>query len=78
MHNFTVNAQSTSVIYRKFYRNLASAIKKVKFCTVLPTCQVVIVESLQPKGPAFESSCVLLFHLYSIRLCSFIKDVLFV
>ena len=31
------------------------------FCTVLLTCQVVMVLSLQPKGREFESTCVLVF-----------------
>ena len=35
-----------------------------------------MVQSLQPKGPEFESTCVLsFFYLYSIRLISFIIDV---
>ena len=53
VHNFTVNAQdilklwSISVIYRKFYRNLANTnADKETFCTVLLTSQVVMVQSL--------------------------------
>ena len=33
-----------------------------------------MVQSLQPKGRGFESTCVF-FYLYSIRLSSFITDV---
>ena len=60
MHNFTVSAQDTlpSVdfrLYRKFYENFASTNADNKtFCTVLLTSQVVLVQSLQPKGPEFE------------------------
>ena len=48
---------STFGIYRKFYENFAStnAINET-FCTVLLTSQVVLVESLQPKVPGFEST----------------------
>ena len=58
VHNFTVSAQdillpSTFGIYRKFYENFAS---NEMFCTVLLTSQVVLVQSLQPKGSEFESS----------------------
>ena len=47
------------------------------FCTVLLTSQVVIIQSLQPKGREFKSTCVCVFsfNLYSIRLISFIIDV---
>ena len=45
------------------------------FRTVLLASQVVMIQSLQPKGCEFESTCVLLFYLYSIRLISFIIDV---
>ena len=36
-----------------------------------------MIQSLQPKGLEFESTCVLFisFYLYSIRLISFIIDV---
>ena len=81
MHNFTVSAQdifnlpSTFGIYRKFYRNFASTYADNKtFCTVLLTSQVVMTQSLQPKGQEFESTCVCFFYLYSIRLISFIID----
>ena len=36
---------------------------------------MVMVESLQPKGREFESTCVLSFYIYLIRLISFIIDV---
>ena len=53
------------------------------FCTVLLTSQVVMVQSLQPKGREFESALFLLFfvfvflyfYLYSIRFTSFTIDV---
>ena len=45
------------------------------FCTVLLTSQVVMLQSLQPKGREFESTCVCFFYLYSIRWISFIIDV---
>ena len=63
MHNFTVSAQdifylpSTFGIYRKFYEDFASTnAENETFCTVLLTTQVVLVQSLQPKGPEFEST----------------------
>ena len=63
MHNFTVIAQdifylpSTFGIYRKFYEDFASTnAENETFCTVLLTSQVVLVQSLQPKGPEFEST----------------------
>ena len=53
---------STFGIYRKFYRNFASTnADNETFCTVLLTSQVVIMQSLQPKGREFESTCVLFF-----------------
>ena len=88
MHNFTVSAQdiylpSTFGIYRKYYRKCASTnADNETFCAVLMTSQLVIVQSLQPKGLEFESTYVLVFvflfcsiTLYSIRLTSFIIDV---
>ena len=72
MHNFTASAQaipSTFGIYRKFYRNFASTnADNETFCTVLLTSQVVMIQSLQPKGREFESTCVLflpLFHSFN-------------
>ena len=63
VHNFTVSAQdifylpSTFGIYRKFYENFASSnADNETFCTVLLSSQVVLVQSLQPKGPEFEST----------------------
>ena len=68
MHNFTVSAQdifyfsSTFGIYRKFYRNFAiTYADNEKFCTVLLTIQVVMIQSLQQKGREFESMCVCVF-----------------
>ena len=34
-----------------------------------------MIQSLQPKGREFESTCILFFYLYSISLISFIIDV---
>ena len=62
-HNFTVSAHDifyfppTFGIYRKFYENFASTDEDNEtFCTVLLTSQVVLVQSLQLKGPEFEST----------------------
>ena len=69
---------STFGIYRKFYRNFASTnADNETFCTVLLSSQVVMIQSLQPKGREFESSCVCVFYfyLYSIRLISIVIDV---
>ena len=44
-------------IYRKFYENFASSnADDETSCTVLLTSQVVLVQSLQSKGPEFEST----------------------
>ena len=58
MHNFTASAQdifylpSTFGIYRKFYENFASTnADNETFCAELLPSQVVLVQSLQPKGP---------------------------
>ena len=63
VHNFTVSAQdifylpSTFGIYRKFYGNFASTnADNETFCAELLTSQVVLVQSLQPKGREFEST----------------------
>ena len=63
--------------YGKFYRNFEiTYADNETFCTVLLTSQVVMIQSLQPKGRGFESTCVsVFFYLYSIRLISFILDV---
>ena len=37
--------------------------------------QVVMIQSLQPKGHEFKSTCVLFFYLYLIQLIAFIIDV---
>ena len=68
--------RSTFVIYRRFCRNLASTnVDNETFSSVLLISQVVMVQSLRPKGRAFESTCVLFVYLYSIRLSAFIIDV---
>ena len=74
MHNFTLIAQdtftfrSTSAIYGKFYRNLASTnVDNKTFYNVLLISQTVMLQSLQPKGE-FESMCgIVFFYHYSIR-----------
>ena len=49
---------STFGLYHKFYRNFESInADNETFCTVLLTSQVVMIQSLQPKGPEFESTC---------------------
>ena len=82
VHNFTVSAQAIftfrrlSVFTVSFTRILQVVMQKVKrFSTVLLTSQVVLVQSLQPRGPEFESTQDLAFFvvsnpLYSIRLTS--------
>ena len=48
---------STFGIYRKFYENFASTnADNETFRTELLTSQAVVVQSLQPKGPEFEST----------------------
>ena len=69
---------STFVIYRKFNRNFESSNgDNETFCNVLLASQVVMIQSLQPKGLEIESTCFLVSfcYLYSIRLISFIIDV---
>ena len=57
-------------IYHKFYRNFASSnADNEPFCTVLLASQVVMIQSLQPKGREFKTTCVLFF--------TFIRFVLF-
>ena len=77
MHKVFFYLPSTFGIYRKFYRNFAiTYADNETFCTVLPTIQVVMIQSLQPKDREFESTCVcVFFYLYLIRLFSFIIDV---
>ena len=67
---------STFGIYRKFYRNFASSNEiNETFCTVQLTSQVVMVESLQPKGREFESTyvldffCLVFLHLFDSFNC---------
>ena len=77
MHKVFFYLPSTFGIYRKFYRNFAiTYADNETFCTVLLTSQVVMIQSLQPKGREFKSTCVcVFFYLYLIRLFSFIIDV---
>ena len=65
--------QSTSVNYRKFYRNLASTnADNETFGTVLLTSQVVMLQSLQPKGLKFESTCVRIFIVLFFTFIRFV------
>ena len=75
MHKIFLPSVDVRCFPRKFYRNLASTnADNETFCIVLLTSQLVMVQSLQPKGRGFESTFVF-FYLYSIRLSSFIIDV---
>ena len=73
MHNFN------TVSFRGIYQVLNNE----TFCIVLMTSQVVLVQSLQPKGCVFESTyvlvfyflCVCFFHFYLMNLSSFIIDI---
>ena len=51
----------TIIMDRNFARSNAD---NETFCTVLLTSQVVIIQSLQPKGRALESTCVLFFFFF--------------
>ena len=66
-----MHVQCTAYFYLwslQFYRNLASTYEdNERFCTVLLTSQVVMVQSLQPTGREFESACNPGFYLYSIH-----------
>ena len=71
----TICSRRLSVFTVSFTRILQELMQKMKsFSTVLLTSQVVLVQSLQPKGPEFESTQDLVFlvflPLYSIRLTS--------
>ena len=70
MHNFTVSAQDIFTFRRILVFTVSfTGILQVestyadneKFCAVLLTSQVVMIQSLQPKGREFESTCVLFF-----------------
>ena len=71
MHNFTVSAQDIFT-YRRlsvftvsftgiFAINYAD---NETFCTVLLTSQVVMIQSLQPQGREFESTCVCVLFFF--------------
>ena len=83
VHNITVSAQDIftfrglSVFIVSFTGICAiTYADNETFCTVLLNSQVVMIQSLQPKGPEFESTCVcVFFYLYTIRLISFIIGV---
>ena len=73
MHKIFFFLLSTFSIYHKFYRNCTNADTETS-CSVLLTSQVVMIQSLQPKGREFEFMFAL-FYLYLIRLISFIIHV---
>ena len=77
MHNFTVSAQDIFTfrrlsVFTVRYRNFASSNADNE--TFLLTSQVVMMQSLQPKGREFESTCVLFFTFIRFVI-SFIIDV---
>ena len=47
------------------------------FCTVLLTSQVVMIQSLQPEGRAFESTCALSFFFTFIQFVFLVSLVAF-
>ena len=69
VHNFTVSAQD--ILPSVDFRYLPQVLKEFwstnadnePFCTVLLASQVVMMQSLQPKGCKFKSTCVLFFTL---------------
>ena len=73
VHNFTVSAQDIFT-FRRLSVFIVSVTRILQvhctnaeneaFCTVLLTSQVVLVQSLQPKGPEFESTQFLFFYFY--------------
>ena len=65
VHNFTVSAQDIFTFRRLsvFTVSFTGILQLLNadnetFCTVLLTSQVVMIQSLQPKGREFESICV--------------------
>ena len=71
VHNFTVSAhviftfRRLSVFTVSFTRILQEVMQKMKhFSTILLSSQVVLVQSLQPKGPEFESTQDLVFFFF--------------
>ena len=70
VHNFTVSAQDIFTARRLsvFTVSITGILQLLMqnnetFCTVLLTSQVVMIQSLQPKGREFESTCVCVFFL---------------
>ena len=64
MHKIVLPS-ATFGIYRNFYMNLASInADNETFCTDLLTSQVVMIQSLQPKGREFESTCVVFYYFF--------------
>ena len=71
MHNFTASAQviftfrRLSVFTVSFTIILQEVMQRMKrFSTVLLTSQVVLVQSLQPRGSEFESTQDLVFIFF--------------
>ena len=70
VHNFTVSAQDIFTfrrlsVFRVCFTGILQLLMQIMdnetFCTVLLTSQVVMIQSLQPKGREFESMCVCVF-----------------
>ena len=72
MHRIFFFLSSTFGIYRKIYRKFESTnADNETVCTVLLTSQVVMIQSIQPKGRKFESTCVKsLFFYYNPKVVS--------
>ena len=75
VHNFTVGAQDIftfcrlSVFTVSFIGILQVLIQIMKhFGNVLLASQVVMIQSLQPKGREFESTCVCFFFVFFLPL----------
>ena len=71
MHNFTVSAQDIFTFRRLsvFIVSFTGILQLLNadngtFRTVLLTSQVVMIQTLQPKGREFESTCVCVFFFF--------------
>ena len=73
VHNFTVSAQDIFTFRRlSVFENFTSTnADNETICTVLLTSQVVLVQSLQPKGPEFESTSIFFFCIFTSLFDSF-------
>ena len=61
---FLKNRNFISKIRRSKVTDYAALRENETFCTVLLTSQVVMIQSLQPIGREFESTCVLFLPLF--------------